>query len=128
MYEEGFGELESCRYRIDNISCLTQNREWQMRIDIQNSDKTWTYYHYNSFQVGAANDGYPLTIGGYTLKVTDYFASLNGMKFSTPDVNNNKHSRYHCAKTYAASSWWYITIVTQLISTQSPLQLVALTI
>ena len=56
-----------------------------------------TYYHYNSFEVGTASDGYPLMIGGYTLKVTeylkvtDYFATLNGMKFSTPwpDVDKN---------------------------------------
>ena len=107
-YDKGFGELESeFWYGLDGISCLTQSGQWEMRIDIQNSDKTWTYYHYNSFKVGNANDGYPLTIGGYTLKITDYFASLNGMKFSTPDVDNDKHSRYHCAKTYAASGWWY---------------------
>ena len=83
-YDKGFGELESeFWYGLDGISCLTQSGQWEMRIDIQNSDKIWTYYHYISFKVGAANDGYPLTIGGYTLKVT----TLNGMKFSTPDIN-----------------------------------------
>ena len=66
-YDKGFGELESeFWYGLDGISCLTQSGQWEMRIDIQNSDKTWTYYHYNSFRVGAANDGYPLAIGGYT--------------------------------------------------------------
>ena len=106
-YEDGFGKLESeFWYGLDGIGCLTQKGQWEMRIDIQNSDKAWDYYHYNSFKVGTANDGYPLTIGGYTLKVTDYFSTLNGMKFSTPDVDNDK-SRYHCARTYAASGWWY---------------------
>ena len=86
---------------------MTQNGDWEMRIDIQKSDRTWTYFHYNTFKVESANDGYPLTIGGYTLQSTDYFNGLNGMKFSAPDADNDKHSSYHCVKTYARSGWWY---------------------
>ena len=63
QYDEGFGELETeFWYRLKGISCLTQSGQWEVRIDIQNSDKTWTYYHYNTFSVGNANAGYPLTI------------------------------------------------------------------
>ena len=105
LYHEDFGDLEAeFWYGLKGISCLTQKGQWEMRIDVQNYDKTWTYYDYNIFSVGSANAGYPLTIGGYTSKGTDYFGGLNGMKFSTPDVDNDKHSSYHCAKTYA-SGW-----------------------
>ena len=108
-YTKGFGNLESeFWYGLDGISCLTQNGDWEMRIDIQKSDRTWTYFHYNTFKVGSANDGFPLTIGGYTLQSTDHFGGLNGMKFSTKDVDNEK-SRYNCAATYASSGWWYYT-------------------
>ena len=73
-----------------------------MRVDYQKKDKTWSYYHYNQFSVGSASEEYPLTVGGFTGVGTDRFASqpLNGMKFSTPDNDNDKHSSYHCAKTY----------------------------
>ena len=77
-----------------------------MRLDIQNADKTWTYLHYNNFRVGTASDGYPLSIGGYTLRGTDYFARLNGRKFSTSDVDNDTVPRINCAATQQ-TGWWY---------------------
>ena len=120
-YNKGFGDLEAeFWYGLNGVSCLTQSGQWEMRIDIQNNDKTWTYYHYNIFSVGSDNDGYPLTIGGYTLKSTDYFETLNGMKFSTPDVDNDKHSSYHCAKTYASGWWYYYHCTTININRQPP--------
>ena len=62
QYEEGFGELEAEFWFGRGISCLMQSGQWEMRIDIQNSDKTWTYYHYNSFSVRNtySNAKYPL--------------------------------------------------------------------
>jgi len=112
-YQPGFGNLSGeFWYRLKGISCLTQTGQWEIRLDIQNADKTWTYLHYNNFRVGTASDGYPLTIGGYTLRGTDYFASLNGKKFSTPDVDNDQATgyrvKYHCAAIHQAG-WWYYT-------------------
>ena len=78
-----------------------------MRVDYQKNDKTWSYYHYNQFSVGSANEEYPLTVGGFTGKVTDWFVSipLNGMKFSTPDNDNDKWNK-NCAAN-DKSGWWY---------------------
>ena len=120
-YEQGFGDLQAeFWYGLKGISCLTQKGQWEMRIDVQNSDMTWTYYHYITFSVGNANAGFPLTIGGYTRKGTDYFASLNGMKFSTPDADNDKHSSYHCARTYRSGWWYYYHCTTININRQPP--------
>ncbi|XP_065901457.1 fibrinogen C domain-containing protein 1-B-like [Dysidea avara] len=106
-YEIGFGNLSGkFWYGLKGISCLTQTVQWKMRLDIQNADKTWTYLHYNNFRVGTASDGYPLSIGGYTLRGTDYFARLNGRKFSTSDVGNDTVPRINCAATQQAR-WWY---------------------
>ena len=98
---KGFGNLESeFWYELDGISRLTQNGDWEMRIDIQKSDRTWIITPL--IKVGSITDGYPLTIGGYTFQsiATDHFGGLNGMKFGTQDVDNDK-SRYNCAVTYA---------------------------
>ena len=78
-----------------------------MRVDYQKNDKTWSYLHYNQFSVGSASEEYPLTVGGFTGEGTDWFTSLplNGMKFSTPDNDNDQWSN-NCAANWK-SGWWY---------------------
>ena len=105
-YEEGFGDLVSEFWHgLTGIHCLTQRGQWEMRVDYQKSDKTWSYYHYNQFSVGSASEEYPLTTGGFTGVGTDWFnhqsRPMNGMKFSTPDNDNDndKHSP-NCAAKY----------------------------
>ena len=58
------------------------------------------------FSVGSANEEYPLTVGGFTGVGTDQFAShsLNGMKFTTPDNDNDKRSGSNCA----VSGWMVV--------------------
>ena len=107
-YEKGFGNLTTeFWYGLAAMHCLTQRGHWEMRVDYQKNDKTWSYYHYNQFSVGSASEEYPLTVGGFTGKVTDRFVTvpLNGMKFSTPDNDNDKWSK-NCAAT-DKSGWWY---------------------
>ena len=107
-YEEGFGDLNKNFWAgLELIHTLTQRGQWEMRVDYQKNDKTWSYLHYNQFSVGSASEEYPLTIGGFTGVGTDEFAShpLNGMKFSTPDNDNDKHGA-NCAASHK-SGWWY---------------------
>ena len=107
-YEKGFGDLNTeFWYGLELMHCLTQSGQWEMRVDYQKSDKTWSYLHYNQFSVGSASEEYPLTVEGFTGVGTDWFAShpLNGMKFSTPDNDNDK-SGGNCAAIYK-SGWWY---------------------
>ena len=83
-YEEGFGNLNSeFWYGLENLHFLKKMVKWEMRVDYQRNDKTWSYLHYNQFSVGSASEEYPLTVGGFTGVGTDWFASLplNGMKF-----------------------------------------------
>ena len=86
---------------------LTQRGQWEMRVDYQKEDKTWSYFHYNQFSVGSASEEYPLTVGGFTGVGTDLFAHEphNGMKFSTVDNDNDKWNS-NCAISYK-SGWWH---------------------
>ena len=95
---------------------MTDTGQWEMRIDIQNADQSWTYLQYNSFKVGPASQGYPLIIGG-----TDYFANLNGRKFSTKDVENDAAYRIHCAAIQQAGWWFYSTCNIMTINRQPPI-------
>ena len=65
-YEEGFGDLNTeFWYGLESIHCLTQKGQWEMRVDYQFTNKTWSYYHYNNFSVGSASEEYPLTAAGF---------------------------------------------------------------
>ena len=108
-YEEGFGNLNKDFWAgLELIHTLTQRGQWEMRVDYQKNDKTWSYYHYNQFSVGSASEEYPLTVGGFTGVGTDWLTARphNGMKFSTPDNDNDKHSSTNCAAHYK-SGWWH---------------------
>ena len=110
-YETGFGDLNTeFWYGLETIDCLTQRGQWEMRVDYQKNDNTWSYLHYNQFSVGSVSEEYPLSVGGFTGAGTDWFNDQshphNGMKFSTPGNDNDKSSSRHCAAEYK-SGWWY---------------------
>ena len=74
-YEKGFGDLHTeFWYGLKEIHDLTQEGQWEMRVDYQReSDKSWYYLHYDQFSVGSASEEYPLTVEGYTGDDTDWF-------------------------------------------------------
>ena len=119
-YEEGFGNLNTeFWYGLQNIHFLTRTGQWEMRLDYQFKNKTWSYLHYNQFSVGSASEEYPLTVKGFTGVGTDYFesSSLSNIKFSASD---NDNSSGKCA-TSANSGWWYPNCHKFDINQQPPL-------
>ena len=64
-YEEGFGDLHTeFWYGLQNIHYLTRTGQWEMIVDYQSYNKTWSHLHYNQFSMGSASEEYPLTVGG----------------------------------------------------------------
>ena len=106
-YEKGFGNLNTeFWYGLSAMHCLTQRGQWEMRIDYQLPNQTWSYLHYNQFSVGSASEEYPLTVGGYSGAIpSSRGLYYNGMKFSTPDNDNDEHGS-NCAASYK-SGYWY---------------------
>ena len=84
----------------------TQSGQWEMRVDYQKNDKTWSYLHYNQFSGGSATEEYQLTVKEFTGIGTDRFARQNNMHFSTSDNENDKSSD-NCASITNNSGWWY---------------------
>ena len=108
-YEEGFGDLNGDKlwYGLKALSCFTETGQWELRIDFQFDNKTWSHLHYKQFKVGSSSAKYPLTIGGFTgITPTDPFVThpLKNMKFSTSDDDNDQHGG-NCAGSY--SGWWH---------------------
>ena len=106
-FKEGFGDLNKDFWAgLELIHTLTKTGQWEMRVDYQKNDKTWSYLHYNQFSVGSASEEYPLTVGGYTGVGTDWFYYHNRTKFSTPDNDNENWSGGNCAVRFK-SGWWH---------------------
>ena len=121
-YEKGFGDINTeFWYGLESMHCLTQRGQWEMRVDYQKNDKTWSYLHYNQFSVGSANEEYPLTVGGFTGVGRDTFGYHNKMKFTTADNENDNWSDGNCA-TYIKyqSGWWYDKCQHMVINAQPP--------
>ena len=110
-YEEGFGDLNGeFWYGLKPLHCLTSQGQWEMRIDLTHTNGTKTYLHYKTFAIGSASDNYPLQISQYNgIYPVDPFStySINGMKFTTKDRDNDQWSE-NCA-TYGnkRNGWWY---------------------
>ena len=118
-YEEGFGDLNTeFWYGLENLHFLLQNKIWEMRVDYQKRDRTRSYLHYNQFSVGSASEEYPLTVGGFTGVSTDLFAYHNGMKFTTPDNDNDNYGGNYAAGW--RSGWWYNSCSSITINRQPP--------
>ena len=110
-FEEGFGDLNGDKmwYGLKSLNCFTMTGQWELRIDFQFENKTWSHLHYTQFKVGNARAEYPLTIGGFTgITPDDPFVtqSLNGLKFTTFD-NDNDHYIGNCGGHYGG--WWHRT-------------------
>ena len=107
-YEKRFGNLNTeFWYGLEEIHCLIQRGQWEMRIDYQKNDKSWSYLHYNQFSVGSANEEYTLTVGGYSGSLPSGEALyFNGMKFSTPANDNDDHSSHNCAALAKSGNWY----------------------
>ena len=112
-YEEGFGSLTGeLWYGLRPLHCLTNQGQWQLRIDFTFTNGAKSHLSYKSFSVGPANSQYQLSISGFTGVTTDPFAThgpLNGMKFTTKDRDNDNWSR-NCAVHASdgnAGGWWH---------------------
>ena len=108
-FEEGFGELNGDKmwYGLKSLNCFTETGQWELRIDFQFENKTWSHLHYQQFKVGSASAEYPLTIEGFTgITPTDPFVTqpLNGVRFSTFD-NDNDQYHGNCGVGYGG--WWH---------------------
>ena len=97
-------------YGLTPLHCLTNQGQWEMRIDLTLTNGTKSYLSYSSFKIGPASSNYQLSISGFKGNASfDSFSShpLNGMPFTTKDKDNDKSS-VNCAKDQVgnAGGWW----------------------
>ncbi|XP_078318626.1 uncharacterized protein LOC111102662 [Crassostrea virginica] len=106
-YKEGFGN-SSHNYWIGNdvIHQLTKDKTQVLRVELQRFSGEKGYAEYSTFIVDDEQSKYKLTVAGYKGNIRDRLNYHNGMKFSTPDQDNDRESGSSCAQRYHGA-WWY---------------------
>lgn len=102
----GFG-TPSGEYWIGNtiLNHLTADNCTTLKIIMQDIyDNTWEAI-YSTFAVAGREDGYRLSISGYSGNASDAFQYQNDMQFSAIDVDRDI-SNTHCAGNYEGG-WWF---------------------
>ncbi|XP_071837000.1 uncharacterized protein [Apostichopus japonicus] len=118
-YKEGFGNL-SYNFWLgnDKLYYLTNQRRYEIRIDLVNRDGAPYYAKYDFFRINDESDNYRLTeVGTYSgtadtggRSTPDGYAlsyHLN-QQFTTKDRDNDAHGSVNCASHYKGA-WWYNT-------------------
>jgi angiopoietin 2 len=106
----------------DYIHYLTNQDNYKLRIDLTDWNKTKKFAEYQYFSIDDENEGYKLTISGYTGDAGDGMAKHNSHKFSTKDVDNDKVEKEFggsCANRFSGAWWYYIIISKPVFSIQS---------
>jgi len=109
-YEDGFGDLEGEFWLgLRSMNCLTNEGNWELRLDYQLANGTRSYLHYTRFAVGTFEEQYRLTVLGFnSAGLTDIFDEgipLNGMRFSSRDRDHDMVS-FNCEARHRGG-WWY---------------------
>ena len=118
-YADGFGDPNNCFWLgLDNLYTLTSSRSYEMQVDIEDGLGDSGSALYTTFDVGNSVSNYVLNIGGFTAgtpvdagdSITNaadpWGAQLNGMPFTTHDVDNDANPAVNCAVS-CRGGWWH---------------------
>lgn len=112
-YKKGFGDLNG-NFWLGNdylhaLSSLTGERQ-ELRVDIETWGGLKMYATYSRFSVANESKQFELELGDYGGNAADaalmYTNTMNRMKFSTLDRDNDKSAGKNCASKWSGG-WWF---------------------
>ncbi|XP_063043553.1 microfibril-associated glycoprotein 4-like [Engraulis encrasicolus] len=106
-YKEGFGNPSGEYWLgLENLHILTSKKNYELRVDMEDSHGNRAAAQYSSFSVGPPEDGYRLTVGGFNNgSAGDSLSGHNGMKFTTYDRDHD-HWYDNCARQHLGAHWY----------------------
>ncbi|XP_074916904.1 ficolin-3 [Chelonoidis abingdonii] len=106
-YKKGFGnQLSEFWLGNENLHLLTQDGEFQLRVDLVNFNDSSSFASYQSFKLKGEEDKYELVLGMFLGgSAGDSLGLHNGKPFSTYDRDNDSGTQ-NCAAT-VHGAWWY---------------------
>ena len=106
-YEKGFGNLTGeFWYGLKNMHCLTSREQMEVEIEMRKTDGTKAFLSYGNFKIDGSSTSYTLHVSDKQHEGADELGHHNGMKFSTTDRDNDRHS-LNCATTWNGGGWWF---------------------
>ncbi|KAK4303802.1 hypothetical protein Pmani_024220, partial [Petrolisthes manimaculis] len=108
-YKAGFGDPTGEHWLgLDALHVMTKSRLQELRVNITDWHNNTAWAEWKEFNVASESDKYELTVVRYTSDslAGDALKWHNGMKFSTPDHDNDVLLGGHCAKKNDGG-WWY---------------------
>ena len=110
-YQFGFGSTGGEFWLgNDNIHRLTTAAQTELRIDLAASENHTGFAKYSEFHVGKGHEKYPWNMSSFSGNIGNALYGFpaehneRGMKFSTPDQDND---RWPSGKCVRSSGWWY---------------------
>merc|ERR1712126_272106 len=111
-YKAGFQSRGELWLGLEKLHQLTSEGNYGLHITLKDwDDKTYVAI-YDKIEVGPGC-GYTLTVEGFNRSVstlgdcmTDIYDGMNGMKFSTKDLDQDNRGDRHCAM-WNTGGWWY---------------------
>ncbi|XP_066925554.1 fibrinogen-like protein 1 [Clytia hemisphaerica] len=99
-YKNGFGNIDGEHWLgLENIHKLTHGRPMDIRLDAVDFEGSKKWVTFKNFSIeNEANY--------YRLIHDDWRLNMNGMEFSTPDVDRDTYVEGNCAEDYS-SGWWH---------------------
>ncbi|KAK2820670.1 hypothetical protein Q5P01_023629 [Channa striata] len=106
-YRAGFGSAAGEYWLgLENMHLITQAKNYELRVDMEDFEGQKVYAQYSSFSVGPESEGYKLNLGSFTRGAAGDSLSLhNGQKFTTTDNDQDTHNS-NCARL-AFGAFWY---------------------
>ena len=105
-YKNGYGNVSGEHWLgNENLHRLTQNRDYELRADLEDWEGQTRYAKYSHIKVLSESQNYQLDIGSYSGTAGDSLSYHNGMQFSTHDRDNDLRSP-SCISTHGYGGFW----------------------
>ncbi|XP_071849672.1 ryncolin-4-like isoform X2 [Apostichopus japonicus] len=122
-YKAGFGNLsENFWLGNEKIYSLTNQRRYELRIDLTNFYSVPLYAVYDSFNITDESQEYTLRLGNYVGDAGDALSYHNNSPFSTRDNDNDNldhdysSSYYNNLAAKLQGGWWYMSLTGEAFS------------
>ncbi|ESO07857.1 hypothetical protein HELRODRAFT_144663, partial [Helobdella robusta] len=110
-YKTGFGNhYKNFWLGLEKMHQLTKSADYSLRFEVL-INGVWYSDEYDHFKTNSKPEKYSLNVSGYSGSKDDilnyqtaYFH--NGMKFSTPDQDNDQYVNHSCALKYSSGNWF----------------------
>ncbi|XP_013794031.1 techylectin-5B-like [Limulus polyphemus] len=108
-YSVGFGNLkEDFWLGNDIIFALTNQKEMELRVELEDFSGKSAYAQYSSFLVLSERRKYQMFVTNYTGDAGDSLSAHSEMYFSTKNVDNDNSPDRHCGFELFCG-WWFTT-------------------